>query len=146
MLKFQNGISPFCLMKQSLSITHFYMDFFFLNRDISVETLILKTWYLKKKDKEIISKNLCPAFPVCICKHHSTNSGYLLSVIPDKRKHKCLSQPWRACRVKVRSQERSILTVQEKNVSWQLATYAQHKILEMVRVFFSKYSVCNAFL
>lgn len=69
----------------------------------------------------------------------------MLSVVSDKRKHKCLSQPWRAYRVKVRSQERSILTIQEKNVSWQLATYAQHKILEMEE-FFLKYSVCNAFL
>lgn len=69
----------------------------------------------------------------------------MFSIVSDKRKHKYLSQPWRACSVNVLSQERSILTAQEKNVSWQLATYAQHKILEMEGVF-SKDSVGSVFL
>lgn len=126
--------------------------YFFLNRDISVEALILEKWYYKKREK--IFKHLCPAFrlPVWICKHRSTMwiliiYYYLVYVFYcfRQRKHKCLSHHWRACSVKVRTQERSILIVQDKNVSWQLATYAQHKILEM-EGFFSKGSVCNVFL
>lgn len=69
----------------------------------------------------------------------------MFSIFSDKTKNECLSQPWRAHSVKVLSQGKRILTVQEKDIGWQLATYTQYKVLEM-EGYFSKNSVCNVFL
>lgn len=107
---------------------------------------------------EIIFKHLQSAniyrpganpWPMWLCRHNSTMwiliICFMFSIVSDKTKHKRLSRPWRACSVKVLSHGKRILTVQEKNVSWQLATYAQCKVLE-TEGYFSKNSVCNVFL
>lgn len=151
---FQNEISQFQLMKPSpyllISKWIFFPEWRHFCRSLFWKTGIFKT--------EIIFKHLWSAniyrpgaipWPMWLCRHNSTMwiliICFMFSIVSDKTKLKRLSQPWRACSVKVLSYGKRILTVQEKNVSWQLATYAQCKVLE-TEGYFSKNSVCNVFL